>query len=292
MSLDISNLDQETKDRLELKEQSEMSFANALDRDYTQILFDTLMYRSDSKNEQSYLASIYGVQGTGKSYSALTMCGFLDKNFDPKKQVFFNYKDVVKRRSEFKSGMAILIDEQKGLYGVDSHRVGILLTALKEQLRKRAIHMFYASPVLRQEHESSMYVFETMFIDKEYDECYMAYKTRELQTLGYVIMPHPSKFLSKEQIKDYEDMKDENLDRLQSKNDIDDVEEMANEVIDSDTFKKAWQVYKNAGRKSLTNSVLNQVVGVVFPEFKGSVITGEVSGRVRFKMEMDGEWTP
>ena len=291
--LNLNDLDTETKDRLEMKEQQEPTFVNAIDRDYTSIMFNTLTERSDPKKEQSFLASVFGVQGTGKSYSALSCCGFIDKSFDANRQVFFNYRDLIKARKTFKSGMAILMDEQQGLYGVDSHRITVLLTALKEQLRKRAIHMFNCSPVLRPEYESSMYVLETMFIDKENDECYLAYKTRELHTLGYVIVPHPSKFLSKDQIKAYEEQKDIHLNVLTDQmEDSDDVQEMANEVINSDVFKKTWVMYQRNGKKFVSSNSLYQIINIVFPEFKGSIITNEVMGRIKFLMEQSGIWKP
>lgn len=291
--LNLNDLDTETKDRLEMKEQQEPTFVNAIDRDYTSIMFNTLTERSDPRKEQSYLASVFGVQGTGKSYSALSCCGFIDKKFDANSQVFFNYRDLIKARKTFKSGMAILMDEQQGLYGVDSHRITVLLTALKEQLRKRAIHMFNCSPVLRPEYESSMYVLETMFIDRENDECYLAYKTRELHTLGYVIVPHPSKFLPKEQIKAYEEQKDIHLNVLTNQmEESDDVQEMANEVINSDVFKKTWVMYQRNGKKFVSSNSLYQIINIVFPEFKGSIITNEVMGRIKFLMEQSGVWKP
>lgn len=103
---------------------------------------------------------------SGKSYLSMASCAVLDKKFSVD-NIFFDYNDLVYARRKLKPNTAVLVDEQSESYGVDSHRVNIILSALKEQLRKKSIHFFFCSPTLKPEYETSMYVIETMFIDYE-----------------------------------------------------------------------------------------------------------------------------
>jgi ABC-type glutathione transport system ATPase component len=203
-------LPKEIRDVLELKSMSDQSFYRALEEDYTDIMFETLNSRSQVDSRHSMIISFSGTQGSGKSYASIAICKTLDPNFSVD-QIYFNYNDLVYNKSKLKPGMAVLVDEQSDAFGMDSHRVNIILSALKEQLRKKSIHFVFCSPTLKSEYESSMYVLETMFLDFETQECYAAYKTRELLTLGYVRIPNPLSAkigITKEFMEAYEAKKD------------------------------------------------------------------------------------
>ena len=120
-----------------------------------------------------YLADGLVTHNSGKSYASIAICKTLDPNFSVD-QIYFNYNDLVYNKNKLKPGMAVLVDEQSDAYGIDSNRVNIILTALKEQLRKKSIHFIFCSPTLKPEHETSMYILETMFLDFETQECYAA----------------------------------------------------------------------------------------------------------------------
>jgi hypothetical protein len=286
--IDMQNLPKEVKDSLELKSDTEPTFYRATEEDYTDIFFETLNSRAQVDSNHSYIASCFGRQGSSKSYSSITALSVLDPKFSVD-NIFFNYEDLVYKRRSLKPHAGVLVDEQTESYGVDSHRVNIILTALKEQLRKKSIHFFFCSPTLKEEYRSSQYVIETMFIDYETRESYCAYKTRDLLTLGYVRIPHPEEFVGKEFIKAYEEKKDAHLDRLTGVKQIDDVEIWAKKICDQALFKKAELVY----RKKLgyiPMSMLYQVINKLFPEFKGSVISGEIATRIKLNKELSGEW--
>jgi len=225
---------------------------------------------------------------SGKSFSSITACAILDPNFSADR-IYFDYNQLVYDRKKLKPHSAVLVDEQTESYGVDSHRVNIILTALKEQLRKRSIHFFFCSPVLKEEYRSSHYVIETMFIDYEKEEVYCAYKTRELHTLGYIRIPHPKKFVSKELLKAYEEKKEAHLDRLTGAKQVDEMEERAKKIMDSPLFKKAEILYKKK-LGYIPISMLFQIINKLYPEFKSSVIVGELASRIKFNKEVSGEW--
>jgi hypothetical protein len=284
----MRELSKEIKDRLELKEMTEPTFFRALDEDYTETMFETINSRSDVDRKHSYIASIYGGQGTGKSLGGISICSILDPNFNIDK-IYFNYNDLIKDRHKLVPGTAILMDEQSDSYGIDTHRVSILLTALKEQLRKRSVHFVFCSPTLREESQSSMYILETMFIDYGTKECYAAYKTREGLVLGYVRIPHPSKFVSQEFLDAYEAKKDEHLDILTGQKQQDDIEQKAQMVTEHEIFKKAEDIYtQRVGY--IPMSMLHQIINKIYPDFKASVIVSEIAARIKLNKELNGEW--
>lgn len=285
--LDLSKLPKEVQDKLELKAGSDNSFENALSENYSDIFFKTLKERANPMVQHSYIASVMGGQGTGKSYGCLSTCGVLDKKFNIDK-IFFDVELLVNERKNLKPHTAILVDEMTRAFGIDSNRINIMLTAIKEQLRKKSIHMLYASPTLKDEYHSSMYVLESMFIDKKEKISYFAYKTNELLTLGYVAIPHPLNYVSRQLLIDYEDKKDEHLNKL-LEGGVDAVEDRAQEIMNNKTYTDAEQIYIKA-RGYIPYKILVQLVEKIYPEFKGSVIVYELADRIKANSEISSRW--
>lgn len=286
--IDLTSLPKEIQDRMELKCQLETSFENALSEDYTDIFFSTLKERSNPMVEHSYICTVWGGQGTGKSYSAISTCGVLDKKFNVD-NIYFDIELLVNDRKKLKPNTAVLVDEQTRLYGMDSVRISIMIVAIKEQLRKKSIHMAYCSPTLKDEYHSSMYCMETMFTDKKEKCNYLAYKTNELQTLGYVMIPHPVNFVSRNLLLAYEEKKDMHLSNL-LEGGLDAVQDRAEMVMKDAYFLKAEKMYIEA-RGYIPYKILVQIVEKLFPEFKGSVIVYELADRVKAEREISGNWS-
>jgi len=225
---------------------------------------------------------------THNSYSALALAGVLDSDFNSDK-IYFDVEELVNDRHKLKAHDAVVCDELARAFGLDSNRITIMIQTIKEQLRKKSIHMFYNSPVLKSdEHRSSMYVFETLFIDKINKLSFHAYKTNELLCLGYVVIPHPLHFISKKTLLDYERKKDEHLKEvLEGPKDM--VEERSELIIKNDYFVKAEKLYKQA-RGYIPYKILVQIVEKIFPEFKGSVIVYELADRIKANKEISGSW--
>jgi hypothetical protein len=288
MSIDVDKLPREIRDKLELKESLDQTFFRVMEEDYTDVLFETMQSRKSVDVEHSYIASVYGTQGGGKSYLSLACCAFLDPNFSID-NIYFDYNKLVYDRHKLKPHMSVLVDEQSESYGLDSHRVNILLQGLKEQLRKKSVHFFFSSPTLKPEYTSSMYVFETLFIDKTEKLCYSAYKTRELHCLGYVTVPHPLNFVNKEFLAEYEKRKDEHLDRLMGRATFDEMGERAKQIIKNPVFINAEKVYV-AQKGFIPQNTLMQVINKIFPEFRSNIVVGELAQRIKFEKEMTGVW--
>jgi hypothetical protein len=246
----------------------------------------------------SHLFQLAGGLVTHNSWSALALCKMLDPNFKVKDQVYFDYNRLVYERSKLKPGMAVLIDEQSQSYGLDAHRVMIILSGIKEQLRKRSIHLIFCAPVLYEESKSSMYIIETMFIDYEERECVCALKTREGYTLGHVRIPAPDKeldengyrLLSKEELELYERHKDDHLDKLLGSKSIDEFEERAQNVMKDPVFAAVEKIYKVKLGYVPQNMVV-QVINKIFPEYHAGVVPYEIAMRIKLDKELSGEWT-
>lgn len=287
MPINLNELSRETRDKLLLKEDTEPTFCNALSEDYTEDLFKTLEERRKKDVEHSYIASWYGTQGSGKSYSSLALAGILDKNFNSSK-IFFDIELLVNERKKLREHDCIILDEMARPFGIDSMRVSIQLNTMKEQLRKKSIHMFYCSPTLKEEYHTSQYIFETMFIDKKNKLSFNAYKTNELLTLGYVVIPHPLHFIKKNTLLNYEKKKDLHLKEvLEGPQDL--VEERAQQILKDPFFVKAESMYQKA-RGYIPYKILVQIVEKLYPEFKGSVIVYELADRIKCNREISGQW--
>ena len=227
--------------------------------------------------------------------AALAMCCYLDPTFTVD-QIFFDYNDLVYNRHKLKPNSAVLVDEQSQSFGLDSHRVMVILASLKEQLRKKSIHFFFCAPVLYEEYKSSMYLFETMFIDYETQECYAAMKTREGLTLGHVRIPYPLKMLedgttlaSKELIAAYEAKKDAHLERLLNSKNIDVFEQRAEQVVQTPMFRKAEQIYVRKMGYIPQSSLIN-IINKLYPEYSAGVVPVEIAGRIKLNKELSGQW--
>ena len=247
------------------------------------------------KDVHEYVANGLVSKNSGKSLSAISMCCFLDPNFSAD-NIFFGYDQLVYARHKLRSNTAVLVDEQSQAYGLDSHRVNIILASLKEQLRKKSIHFIFCAPVLYPESQSSMYIIETIFIDYETREVYAALKTREGLTLGHIRIPHPLKELedgeslaSKELVDAYQRKKDAHLEKVLGQKNVDTFEERAIEIMKNSLFRKAEKIYiRKMGY--IPNATVVQLINKIFPEYNAGVVPLEIAGRIKLDKELSGEW--
>lgn len=295
MVIELNSLPKETRDVIELREDHDPTFHRFCDEDYSEIWWNLIAERASHDVEHSMLASIIGGQGSGKSMSAIAFCCYMDPTFNVDR-IYFNYDDLVNDRHNLKPNSCVLVDEQSQSFGIDSHRIMIVLANLKEQLRKKSIHFFFCSPVLYEEAKSSMYVIETMFIDYEKQECYAALKTRDGLTLGHIRVPYPLKKLedgsqlaSEDLIEAYEAKKDAHLERVLGKREVDPIEHRARMVMANKLFVKAERLYlKKMGY--IPQATLVQLINKVFPEYHSGVMPLEIAGRIKFEKELSGDW--
>jgi hypothetical protein len=243
-----------------------------------------------------YIANGVVSHNSGKSYAALAIACYLDPTFNVDR-IYFGYQRLVDERSKLQQNTAVIVDEQAQPFGIDSHRINIMLTGLKEQLRKKSIHFIFCSPVLYPEHETSMYLLETMFIDYETEECYAALKTRDGLCMGHVRIPSPLKILehgdslaTKQFIKDYQAKKDAHLEVLLGQKDVDVFEERATAVCKHEMFLRVEKMYVDKVGY-IPHGMLIQLINKIFPEFNAGVMPAEIAARIKFNKETDGSWS-
>lgn len=295
MAIDLKSLPREIQDIVEMREGLDPTFSRFIDCDYNEFFWNMLSERADPNVEHSVIISCVGAQGIGKSLSAISIACFLDPVFS-EKNIFFNYSKLVYGRSALKQNTAVIVDEQSQPYGIDAHRVNVVLSQLKEQLRKKSIHFIFCAPVLYPEHETSMYILECMFIDFKEREVYAALKTRDGLTLGHVRIPHPLKILANgkslatpELIEAYQKKKDIQLETVLGNKDMDIYEESAQKIMKNAFFRKAEKIYvKKMGYIPLRTVV--HLINKITPEYNASVISEEVAGRIKVEKETSGEW--
>ncbi|MBR9700905.1 hypothetical protein GOV11_03505 [Candidatus Woesearchaeota archaeon] len=294
MAIELNELPREIRDRIDIRNDTDPNFWR-FEEDYTADFFNILHERSDKGIEHSMIVSVIGQQGSGKSWASITLCTMLDPSFSIDK-IFFSYNDLVHKRATLMPNTSVLLDEQSQSYGLDSNRVMIILQSIKEQLRKKSIHMFFCSPVLHPEYQSSMYILETMFIDRETEEAVCVLMTREKHVLGHVRVPSPLKILqdgrsvqTKEFIDAYEAKKDEHLEKILGQKHVDVFEERAEAVMRSKLFKLAERVYvKKLGY--IPRDRVVQVINKLFPEYNAGVVPNEIAERIRMNRELEGKW--
>jgi intein/homing endonuclease len=247
------------------------------------------------KDVHEYLAQGLVSHNSGKSMSALAICCYMDPKFNIDR-IFFGYDALVNARQMLKPNTAVLVDEQSELFGLDSHRVNIILQNLKEQLRKKSIHFFFCAPTLYPESQTSMYIIETIFIDYETQEVYAALKTRDGLTLGHVRIPYPLKVMedgttlcSQELMDAYQAKKDEHLEKVLGNKSVDSFEERAEFVMNNSLFKKAEKIYKRS-MGYIPNATVVQIINKIFPEYNAGVVPLEIAGRIKLNKELSGEW--
>jgi hypothetical protein len=244
---------------------------------------------------ESHLFQFAGGLVTHNSMSAITLACYLDPKFSADR-IFFGYDDLVHNRQTLPDNCCVVVDEQSQTYGIDAHRIMIVLQNLKEQLRKRGISFIFCSPVIYEEAKSSMFIIETIFIDEETREVVAALKDRDGLVYGHVRIPHPLKpideqggLATSELIKIYQAKKDEHLETVLGRDAKDHTLETAEAVMKHSMFVKAEQIYvKRYGY--IPQGSLQQLINMIFPEYNSGVMTAEIAGRVRLIKEMSGQW--
>lgn len=293
--LPVKSLPQHVQDIIELREATDLTFSRFSDVEYNDIFYDIIQRRRNDR-EHHLMLSIHGLTGSGKSMSALAIAALLDPGFSVDR-VFFNYQQLVYAKANLPDNCCVVVDEQAATYGVDSHRINVILATLKEQLRKRGISFIFCSPVLYPEAESSHYIIETIYIDEEEQEVVAALKSPEKLVYGHINIPHPLKpiddqgsLLTQGFIDEYQIKKDLHLEEVLGRKSADPIEDHAQQVVKHPVFLKAERIYVMRFGY-MPHGSLQQLISKIFPEFGGGVMSGEVAGRVRLNKETGGEWT-
>jgi DNA polymerase III delta prime subunit len=157
----------------------------------------------------------YGLPGTSKSYSALSLARAIDPQFDVNKSCYWDLRKFIDDLPNLRNKGCYVIDEVARNWGEGSFRVLSEINTVFETVRKRQIFIIVCTP---------RYFFSPTWsyclegipgqISFALEKSRMALQTGDRKTLGYILFNSPLRTLGKEQIDQYEVMKDGFLDEV------------------------------------------------------------------------------
>jgi hypothetical protein len=157
----------------------------------------------------------YGLPGTSKSYSALSLAKAIDPLFDVEKNCYWDLRKFIDDLPTVRSKGCYVIDEVARNWGEGSFRVLSEINTVFETVRKRQIFIIVCTP---------RYFFSPTWsfclegipgqISFALEKSRMALQTGDRKTLGFILFNSPLKTLGKEELTKYESKKDSFLDEV------------------------------------------------------------------------------
>lgn len=138
-----------------------------LDTILTEWFFKHVYAVCNPKERQQFFMSIYGLQGTGKSFVALFILDYLahilGKEVDPN-HICFTKAELLERLEKAKSNTLWVLDEQTERHGVGSGRERTMMRNIEEVCRARSLHFIFVSPTLRDHpHQFALQTYDRTF---------------------------------------------------------------------------------------------------------------------------------
>ena len=155
---------------------------------------------------------VYGLPGTSKSYSALSLAKAIDPDFDVEKNCYWDLRKFIDDLPNLGTKKCYIIDEVARNWGEGSFRVLSEINTVFETVRKRQIFIIVCTPRYFYSPTWS-FCFEGVVgqISFELGKSRMAFQTGDRKTLGYVLFNNPANTIGKAQLDIYEGKKDEVL---------------------------------------------------------------------------------
>ncbi len=252
--------------------------ATALSRDISDLLFEEIEERT--KNQSNLLVEIWGEQGSGKSYLALSLSSFF-----PERKVFWRKDDIIQNLSSLKENTCVILDEQVAEWGLGSFRISLEYETLLETLRKRQISFIHASPTSKILSLCHLGI-ETLYVDRKKQVTHALLYDRQGSPLGRIQVQHPKTFLGDEFIQEYEREKDKFLDVILHKDGKDSIIERAKVFLQSKQWADDLRRWKRKNRdKPVAAWFLEQSVSAFYPHLKRNIEVVEIVNCVKYLLE-------
>jgi len=180
---------------------------------------------------------VYGLPGTSKSYSALSLAKAIDPGFTVTGNCYWDLRKFIDDLPTLKSKGCYIIDEVARNWGEGSFRVLSEINTVFETVRKRQIFIIVCTP--RYFYSPTWtYCLEGVpgQISFELEKSRMALQTGDKKTIGFILFNSPLRTLGKEELRKYEEMKDLFLDEVLHKGGGW-FESKSKEVTDTELFK-------------------------------------------------------
>ena len=157
----------------------------------------------------------YGLPGTSKSYSALSLAKTIDPGFEVEKNCYWDLRKFIDDLPVVKSRGCYVIDEVARNWGEGSFRVLNEINTVFETVRKKQIFIVVCTP---------RYFYSPTWsfclegipgqISFALEKSRMALQTGDRKTLGFILFNSPMKTLGKGELDKYEAKKDSFLDEV------------------------------------------------------------------------------
>lgn len=158
---------------------------------------------------------VYGLPGTSKSYSALSLAKAIDPDLTVETNCYWDLRKFIDDLPNLRSKGCYVIDEVARNWGEGSFRVLSEINTVFETVRKRQIYIIVCTPRYFYSPTWS-YCLEGIpgQISFALDKSRMALQTGNQKTMGFILFNSPLKTLGKDQLDVYEGMKDKFLDEV------------------------------------------------------------------------------
>ena len=192
---------------------SDRHYVNAFKTDCTSLIKQKIDFAKTKGMNLIFL--VYGLPGTSKSYSALSLAKAIDSGFNVDTNCYWDLRKFIDDLPNLKTGGCYIIDEVARNWGEGSFRVLSEINTVFETIRKRQIFIIVCTPRYFYSPTWS-YCLEGIVgqINFELGKSRMALQTGDRKTLGYILFNSPLNTLGKEQLDKYEAKKDEFLDQV------------------------------------------------------------------------------
>lgn len=263
-------------------------YVNAFKTDCTNMLKQKIDFAKVKGMNLIFL--VYGLPGTSKSYSALSLAKAIDPDFDVEKSCYWDLRKFIDDLPTLRSKSCYVIDEVARNWGEGSFRVLSEINTVFETVRKRQIFIIVCTPRYFYSPTWS-YCLEGIVgqISFELGKSRMALQTGDRKTLGYALFNNPLNTIGKDQLDSYEAKKDSFLDDVLHKGGSW-TGVKAEEVIKSEFFIRYLESMRENGMMpSLRGLVV--CVDKIFPFLRGNNESVSIANNILTSFEV-GEMGP
>jgi hypothetical protein len=265
--------------------QDGFDYWKALTYDKTEDFYAYIQSRLDKG--ANTIIQLYGIGGTGKSFSMMTIAKRIDPTFSVD-HIYFQLADASMALPTIKRKQVVCMDERMPNFGLGSTRLVSEMNHVIETSREAQNSILVASitPYMR---ELVHWLLETMFIYE--DHVYFALRDPKMVVHGYIKIPHPKTVMGEKVMEEYMTKKRNFNAQLRHQQSFDHIADMGKKVMASKKFKDLEEMFEER-KKGIPTAMLQEVIAMVFPELRRNVESKQLAVWIRTNRITSGKWKP